>query len=80
MSRLTIWALFTCLKARLAARTRHLDTRFKYVNSLQEQGLIKVDFVRSEENTSDIATKNISVELFNIHIAQLIADKSYVQE
>ena len=34
-------------------RTRHIDTQYKYVTSLQEQGLIKVEFVKSEDNCSD---------------------------
>jgi hypothetical protein len=61
-----------------SSRTRHLDTRIKYIASLQEEGLIKVEFIRSEENGSDIATKNVIADLFEVHIKQLVADKSEV--
>jgi len=50
---------------------------FKYVNNLQEQGLIKIEFVRSETNALDIMTNNVSVELIKVHVEQLIRDTSY---
>ena len=56
-------------------RTRHMDTRHKYIVSLQEQGLIKVEFVRSEENTSDICTKNVTVDLYEKHITSILTNK-----
>ena len=37
--------------------------------------MIKVNFMRSEDNTVDILTKNVSVELFQRHIQKLIIDK-----
>ena len=37
---------------------RHVDTMTKFVNEYQEDGKIKIMFVRSEENDSDIITKH----------------------
>jgi hypothetical protein len=61
-----------------SARTRHADLRQKFTSNLQEKGLIKIDFVKSEENTSDIMTKNVTVELFEKHVQGLVIDKSEV--
>ena len=41
--------------------------------------MIKIDFVRSEDNTSDILTKNVTVDLFAKHIKHLIIDKGQVE-
>ena len=51
-----------------SARTRHADLQQKFTAELQEKGLIKVDFMRSEDNTVEILMKNVSVELFQHHI------------
>ena len=59
----------------LSARTRHADLRQKFTSDLQEKELIKIDFVRSEENTSDIMTKNVTTELFDKHTQGLVMDK-----
>jgi hypothetical protein len=63
-----------------SARTRHADLRQKFTSNLQEKGLIKIDFVRSEENTSDIMTKNVTTELFEKHTKGLIIDKKEIDD
>ena len=68
-------AIYMSESSTSTTRTRHMDIRFKYVNNLQDQGLIKVDFVKSEENHSDVMTKNVTVELHEIHSKQIVANK-----
>jgi hypothetical protein len=63
-----------------SARTRHADLRQKFTSDLQEKGLIKIDFVKSEENTSDIMTKNVTVELFEKHVQGLVIDKGELDD
>ena len=58
-------------------RTRHMDTRYFYVNELQEQGIIEVVFVKSEENRADIATKNVDAKVMRFHIDEITAEKFY---
>ena len=41
-------------------RTKHIDIRVHYVRELIDQGLLKTKFIRSEDNDSDIFTKNVS--------------------
>jgi hypothetical protein len=48
-------------------RSKHIDVRFHYLRELVEQGMLQVDFVRSEDNTSDIFTKNLASDLFGKH-------------
>ena len=46
-------------------RMRHMDTRYWYVHQLQEEyGLIKVNFVQTKDNVSDLGTKKLSLENF----------------
>ena len=48
-------------------RTKHVDTRFHFVREFVEDGILKIVFVRSEENDADIFTKNTSQEIFIKH-------------
>jgi hypothetical protein len=62
-----------------SARTQHADIRQKFTADLQDNGLIKDDFVKLEDNTSDILTKNVSVDLFKYHTQHLIVEKAEVE-
>jgi hypothetical protein len=48
-------------------QTKHVNTRYHVVRELIEDGMIKVEFIRSENNDSDIFTKNLGRELFKKH-------------
>ena len=59
-----------------SSRTRHMDTRWWYVNQLQEEDkLIKVQFVPTAKNVSDIGTKNVTSEVCKAHKDLLIKEK-----
>ena len=62
-----------------SARTRHMDMRCKYVNQLQEDGLLKVSFVPSKDNRSDIATKNTSGDIYSEHLKYLVSYKGELE-
>ena len=51
--------------------------RWFYVNNLQDQGVIAIKFVRSEENVADVATKNVAAVTMRNHVDSLVADKDY---
>ena len=40
------------------SHTKHMDIRYKYVNECVEYGVVKIIFVKTAENDSDILTKN----------------------
>ena len=53
-------------------RTKHVDIRTKYVNEYCEDGVLKIIFVKSADNDSDIMTKNLSSDLHTKHANKLI--------
>ena len=49
-----------------------MDTRYHFVRNYIEDGILKVVFVRSEDNDADIFTKNTTVELFLKHTGKFL--------
>jgi hypothetical protein len=73
-------AIYMSENAASSARTRHMDMRVKYVNSLQEDGMLKVEFVPSKGNRSDIATKNTQGDIYSMHLEHLVSNREDVQD
>jgi Reverse transcriptase (RNA-dependent DNA polymerase)/gag-polypeptide of LTR copia-type len=73
-----IGAIFMTENSTSSSRTRHIDTRYFFVKDMQNDGLLKVDFVRSEDNVSDIATKNVTGEVHDSHLEKYTAERSSV--
>jgi hypothetical protein len=59
-----VGAMFMEQIASSGVRTCHVDTRYHYVQENMEDGIIKIEFIRSEENHSDIFMKNVSQEIY----------------
>ena len=72
-----VGAIYMSQNQASSTRTRHMDTRWFYVNDLQDDGLIIVKFVWSEENVSDVATKNVSAMTMDKHIDTITAERNY---
>ena len=71
-----VGAIFMTENRTSSSRTRHMDTRWWYVTQLQEEDkLIKVKFVRTKENISDLGTKNVNAETYQCHEGRLISDR-----
>ena len=49
-------AMFMAQNISSGVRNRHVDTRYHFVRENLEDGIIKIDFVKSAENDSDIFT------------------------
>jgi len=62
-----IGAIYLTKNATTGSRTKHVDTRYHFVREYVEDGIIKVVFVRSEDNHADIFTKNLPGTLYNQH-------------
>ena len=60
-------AIYLSKNATTGSRTKHIDTRYHFVREYIEDGVIKVIFVRSEDNHADIFTKNLNTESFGKH-------------
>jgi hypothetical protein len=58
-------------------RTKHIDIAHHFIREHIEDGVVEVEFVRSEENDSDVFTKNTSGEIFNKHVAKFMINNPY---
>ena len=47
--------------------TKHVDTRYHLVREYIEKGIVKIVFVRSEDNKADLMTKNLGNDLYAKH-------------
>ena len=56
-------AIFMSKNINMMGRSKHIDLRTKYVNEYVEDGVLKIVYVKSEENDADIFTKNLGSEL-----------------
>jgi len=65
-------AIYMSQNITTTTRTTHINVRTKFVKEFCEDGIIKTIFVRSEDNDSDILTKNLQSELFGKHSRKLI--------
>ena len=71
-----IGAVFLSDNVQVNDRTKHIDIRSKFVRELvMEDGALKVVFVRSEQNDSDMLTKNLQSELHQRHSQKLVCRK-----
>ena len=70
-------AIFMSNNLAISERTKHIDIKYNFVRQYVEEGFIKVIFVRSEDNTADIFTKNLSSELHQKHKKELVMEKEY---
>ena len=61
-------------------RTKHIDIRISFVKEYQEDGIIIIKFVKSEENDADIFTKNTTNVIFSNHQKKLVWDKTSVDD
>ena len=69
-----IGAIFLGYNAKVSQRTKHIDTKYKYVGEYVQEGIVKIVFVRSENNIADVLTKNASQEIFKKHASKLLTD------
>ena len=53
-------------------QTKHVNTCYNFVRELFEQGIVKIEFVKSENNNSDIFTKNLGQEMVKKHSKKFI--------
>jgi hypothetical protein len=67
-----VGAIYLANNAVSGPRTKHVDIRYHFVRDYIEEGTVKIVFVRSEENDSDLYTKNLGEELFKKHSEKYI--------
>ena len=75
-----VGAIFMAENASATSRTKHVDVRYHFVREFIFEGFIKIVFVKTANNTSDIFTKNVSRDLFEKHQNKFVVDKEKVNE
>ena len=65
-------AIFLVKNQQVGPRMKHIDVRHHFIRGPIEENIVDVKFVRSEENVSDIMTKNLPEKSFNKHKASLL--------
>ena len=60
-----VGAMFVSENVTSTSRTRHMDARCWWITDPQESGLMKVSFVPTKDDLSDVGTKNVTGEAFD---------------
>ncbi|CAI0547259.1 unnamed protein product [Linum tenue] len=50
----------------LHGRSKHIDVRFHFIRELVKEGVVELEYCRSEEQVADIMTKALKLESFQI--------------
>ena len=62
-----IGAIYLAHNAKTSRRTKHIDVKYHFVREYVEEGIVKVIFVKSEDNDADLWTKNLGYAAYNKH-------------
>ena len=60
-------AIFLANNKALGQRTKHIDTHYHFTREYVEDGIVKIRYVRTDDNTSDVMTKNNARKTFWKH-------------
>lgn len=58
----------------ISDRTKHIDTRYHFLRNLLDD-VIKIEFVKSEDNDADTMTKNINERTYETHEGKYMIDE-----
>jgi hypothetical protein len=56
-------AIFLATNSQVGMRTKHIDVRYHYLRDKVTDGSISFQYVRSEDNPSDLLTKNVKQQV-----------------
>jgi hypothetical protein len=63
-----VGTMFLAQNASSGIRTQQVDTSYHFVQENLEDRIIKIKFVKSVDNKSDIFTKNVTQEIYKRHV------------
>jgi hypothetical protein len=58
----------------VTGRTRHIKVRYFFLRELKTEGIAKVKWIKSNNNPSDLFTKNLNIEMFEEHSRKFIQE------
>ena len=67
--------IFMASNVTTTSHTKHKDIRYKYVNKYVEGRVVKIIFVESADNKSNILTKNLIAYLHEKHSEKMVGKK-----
>ena len=70
-----VGAIFLGHNAKASAWTKHINIRYHFIREHVIDGIVKIVFVRSEENDADIFTKNVSRATYDRHSSKFMKDE-----
>jgi hypothetical protein len=70
-----VGAIFMAENMSATARTRHVDARYHFIREMIVDNLIKVIFVKTDNNDADIFTKNTTQQVYDNHVKKYLVDK-----
>ncbi len=68
--------IFMGNNARTSSYTKHVDSHTKYVREFMKDRIMKILFVRLEDDTSDTMMTNIQGDLYVKHSSQVVISGS----
>jgi hypothetical protein len=69
-----VGAMFMAQNSFSGVRTRHVDTRYHFVQENLDDGIIEIEFIKFVENQSDIFTKNVTQEIYERHVEKFLEE------
>ena len=56
--------------------TKHMDVRIMFLRELKESLMIRVEWISTSENESDIYTKNVDNQTFKKHVSNICEENN----
>ena len=77
-----VGAIYMAENVNTSNRTKHVDVRWNYVREFlsEPDPLMRIVFVRSENNTSDGFTKNTTGDVYWNHAVKFVVQRSEIEE
>jgi hypothetical protein len=72
-----VGAMFMAQNSSSGVRNRHVNTRYHFVRENLDDGIIKIEFIKSVENQSDIFTKYVTQEIYERHVEKF--EEEYIE-
>ena len=70
-----VGAIFIAENATATPKSKHIDTKAKFVTQYIADGFLRVSFVKTGDNTADVFTKNVSGEILEKHYKEFMFRK-----
>jgi hypothetical protein len=51
----------------IGGRTRHIHVCYLFLREAKEKNMVRIEWILSKNNPSDLITKNLSIDLFKKH-------------